>query len=78
MLILLGLGGFIVLGGGAIGALSYTDEFEFDVRDYLDNLQEMEFDTGFVDRYVEKIKRMMEGKDTSEAEEFEWEGFKNN
>jgi hypothetical protein len=78
MFVFLGLGGIVVLGGGAIGALSYTDEVDFDVRDYLEGLQELEFDTSSLERIPDKVKGMLEGKDTSEAEDFEWEGFNNN
>lgn len=77
MLIFLGLGGLVVLGGGAIGALSYTDEVGFDVRDHIKDLQETELDLSGLEGFVDKIKRKFEGKDTSDAEDFEWDGFNN-
>ena len=80
MLLVLGVGGFFVLSGGAIGAASYSDEVEFDVRDYLEKLKEMDFDldlnTSALDGLTEKLSGVAEGKDTSSAENFEWEGFK--
>jgi len=77
MFIFLGIGGVVVLGAGAIGGLTYTDEVDFDIREYIQNLQEIEIDTSSVEKFTDKIKRSMEGKDTSDAEDFEWDGFNN-
>jgi len=80
MFVFLGLGGSIVAVVGLVGGLSYTDEVDFDIREYLEELQELEFDfdTSSLEKYTEKVKKMMEGKDTSDAEEFKWDGFDDN
>lgn len=77
MLVFAGFGGIVVLGGAVVGGLSYTDEVDFDVRDYLEKLQELELDTSSLADFTDKIQRKMEGKDTSDAEDFEWDGFNN-
>lgn len=75
MLLLGGVGGVIVLGVGVIGGLTYTDEVDFDVRDYLEKLKEIEVDTSALEGLTDNFERKMEGKDTSDADEFKWDGF---